>query len=119
MTIQQIIKQAKAKESWSVNGKYNYAPIYYLEEQVFKKGTTRTQFNRFYRNVRNVTDAKTYFVFMFKNFDIYVWCSSLVYGMKQTFPEVSISTIKEWVYECAEEHHLIMERYCLDLGLED
>lgn len=111
MRTEQIVRLAKTKESWSANHKYNYAPIDYLAEEVFKAGTKRIQFNRFYRNLHKVTDAKTYFAYMFKAFDIYVWSGSLVWGMSQAFPDVSKDTIRDWILENKEEHHIICEKF--------
>ncbi len=111
MTIEQIVKQAKTKESWSVNHRYNYAPIDYLAKEIFRGGTKRKQFNRYYRNLHKVTDAKTFFAYLFSRFDIYVWSASLVWAMSQAFPEVSKETIKEWILENKEEHHIICEKF--------
>ena len=113
--IDRIAEIAKTKVSYSANGKYNYAPIDYFCSVVFggKNGVQITQrdFSYFYKYLHRITDAKTYFIYEFKNFDIYVRCGSILYVMQRAFPEISKETLKEWILENTEDHHYLCETW--------
>lgn len=111
MHIKKIVKDALVKECWSANGKYNYAPIKHLKTEVFKDGYKRRQFNRFYRNLHKVTDARTYFAYLFRRFDIYVWCGDILYCMNQSFPDVSDDTVKDWILEDKREYQVLFDKF--------
>ena len=109
MDIKKIIADAKTKVGFYVNGKYNYAPIKSLNNQIFKNGdVSRKNFARYYKALPMVTDAKTFFVYEFSRFDIYVSVSSLVYVMGKAFPEISKDTVLKWINEKKEDHHIIV-----------
>lgn len=108
--IREIIQQARTKENWSANKRYNYGPIDYLSQKVMscsnEIGVGKT-LSLFYKHVKDVTDAKTFFAYVFKDFDIYVNHSDVVYPVKNAFPDIEIRTIHEWIDEFRQPHHVI------------
>lgn len=102
--IDNIIKVAKTKESWSANRKYNYGPIAHLEREVFADGADDEHFSMFYSNVRNVTDARSFFAREYGRFDIYVRVDDLFYVMERTFPEIPKNVIWGWIAVSRESY---------------
>lgn len=102
-----IIEECKTKEEWSRDGKYNYGPIEHLAKSIFSDGTDEAHFKLYYDNLRNVTDAETFFVDEFRRFDIYVDCDQLLYVMSKAFPEVEKATIFGWIKEHEQSHHVL------------
>ncbi len=110
--IQQIADVAKNLVSMSVNGKYNYAPIDYYKKMVFGSGDfSKRNFSYYYRYAHKITDAKTFFVREFINFDLLVYCSTLKYVMNRAFPEITDEILKTWILEHKEEHHILCEKW--------
>ena len=113
MDINKIIQESKKYANWSANGKYNYGPIHHFSRMVFKdyhegRESIVQCFKTFYANIRQVTDAETFFVSEFLRFDIYVRCSDLVYVMRQAFPEIPESKVWEWIEEHKDYHHVLV-----------
>ena len=88
--------------------KYNYGPIKSLENNWFADGWTPSKLETFRKVVRLVTDAKTYFIYLHKAYDIYVRCGQILWEMQQTFPEVSKYTVRQWLKENREDHHVYL-----------
>ena len=107
--LKNIVKEAQqmtANESG-----YNFAPLHYFQKCIFKGGNaTRKNFDYYYKHVREFADAKTFFMSEFVKFDIIVWCDSLYYAISQAFPEISKSTVNEWIDENRKPHHVIRNR---------
>lgn len=113
MDIEKIVAEARQQEKWSVNKKYNYGPIEYLKQQICFNNlddsrTIEHRLNLFNVTLGRVTDAKTYFIYCFRAFDVYVCVSDLVHQMKCAFPEVSRETVYKWIIEEKESHHLLV-----------
>lgn len=108
MTKKEMILIAREKENWSRNHKYNYGPIDSLSRNWFAGGWTRYKHDTFRKVVRLVTDAKTYFIYLLKAYDIYVRCGEIIWEMQQAFPEVSKFTIYQWLKENKEDHHVYL-----------
>ena len=103
----EIIATAKTKESWCVSGKYNYGPIDYLQDKVmYADGEWKENFANFDKHVHEVTDARTYMVWLFKNYDIYVDCTRIASDMLRAFPEIETKQVWQWLQEEKEPHHI-------------
>ena len=113
--MEDIIKKAKTKESWSVDGRYNYAPIDFLYYKVAQNGGqfTNSGYMTFIENVHKVTDPKTYLVWLYKNYDIFVDCTSMVLEMRSAFPKVPFEQVMAWIEEEREPHHLLNFNSCI------
>ncbi|MBR4276503.1 MAG: hypothetical protein IKQ32_06015 [Prevotella sp.] len=104
----EIIATAKTKESWSVSGKYNYGPIDYFHDKVlYADHNLQENFARFEQHVHEVTDAHTYMVWLFKDYDIYVDCTQIVCSMQRAFPNVSFEQVMAWIEDVYEPHHVL------------
>lgn len=108
MKRKEIILEARKKECWSVNKKHNYGPIDYMHDNWFRGKFSSDKVISFYKFVRLVTDAETFFVWLLKGYDVFVRVSQLVWEFKKAFPEVSNLTINQWLKEFKASHHI----YC-------
>lgn len=108
LDINQIVADAKTKEGWSGNGKYNYAPIKHLAKSIFNDGHDGIHFNLFYTNVSKVTDWETYLAYEFNRFDIRVPITDLFYLMGRTFPSINEDEIVKWVEENKSSQQMIV-----------
>ena len=108
MRLERIINEAKTKECWSVSGKFNYGPIKSFELGIFFNGFSKYKMDVYYKNLRKVTDAKTYFAYEFLRFDIYVNCGHLFYLMGRAFPEIEKETIFEWISELKGKDQVLL-----------
>lgn len=108
MKKKEIILEARKKECWSMNHKYNYGPIDFMFSEWYKGAYSEEKTISFYKFVRLVTDAETFFVWLFKMYDIYVRVGQLYWEFRQAFPEVSKYTIMQWLNEKKEPHHRLV-----------
>lgn len=109
--IERIIREAKTKESWSRDRKYNYGPIEYLHRNLVSHinelGITK-YLNLLYSNYKEVTDYETFLASEFKKSDIFVDINSIIISVQRAFPDVQENTIIKWMNEHREEHHVFI-----------
>ena len=108
-TLAELAKAQPAK--MSINGLYNYAAIEYVQKAIFASYQGRKSFDLFYKTIAQVTDAKTFFAYEFKNADIYVYCDDLKCTINKAFPEVSADTLREWIEQNQEPHHVLINKW--------
>ena len=114
-----IIEEAKTKESWSANHKFNYGPIKYLYEQVVEKCAPKLDvvekaIAEFEKHVHRVTDAETYFVWQHCKYDLIVNSNYLILDIRHAFPEVPFLTVCEWLRKYEGEQQT---NTCINMSL--
>lgn len=108
VNFKEIIATAKKCQCWSMNHKYNYGPLDYLQREVlYKNGYSERNHKLYQKLVRFVTDAHTWFIYNFISYDYYVRCGQLIYKVQQSFPEVSKQTIWHWIKEEKMSHQVL------------